>query len=59
VPSCEAGEVRGTVEVDSATAGDAGAAQDCTATAEGFTDDVTAFTNGFATLTEVPIEPAA
>jgi 5'/3'-nucleotidase len=59
VPSCEAGEVRGTVEVDSATSGDAVAAQDCTATAEGFTDDVTAFTNGFATLTEVAIEPAA
>jgi 5'-nucleotidase len=59
VPSCEAGEVRGTLEVDSATTGDAAAAQDCTATAEGFTDDVTAFTNGFATLTEVAIEPAA
>jgi 5'-nucleotidase len=59
VPSCGAGEVRGTLEVDSATAGDPVAAQDCTATAEGFADDVTAFTNGFATLTEVPIEPAA
>jgi 5'-nucleotidase len=59
VPSCTEGEVRGTLEVASATAGDAGAPADCTLTTDGFTDDVTAFTAGFAALTEVPVEPAA
>ena len=59
VPTCATGEVRGTLEVESATAGDALAASDCTATTDGFTDDVTAFTNGFATMTVVPVEPAA
>jgi 5'-nucleotidase len=58
VPTCTAGEVRGTVEVASAPGGDALPASDCTATGEGFTDDVTAFANGFATLTAVPVEPA-
>jgi 5'-nucleotidase len=59
VPSCDTGELRGTLEVDSATTGDALTASDCTATADGFTDDVTGFANGFATLTQVPVEPAA
>jgi 5'/3'-nucleotidase len=59
VPSCDTGEVRGTLEVDSATTGDALAASDCSSTADGLTDDVTGFANGFATLTQVPVEPAA
>jgi 5'-nucleotidase len=59
VPSCETGELRGEVEVASATAGDALAPSDCTSTTEGQADDVTAFTAGFATFTEVPLEPAA
>jgi 5'-nucleotidase len=59
VPSCDTGELRGTLEVDSATTGDALTASDCTATGDGFTDDVTGFANGFATLTQVPVEPAA
>jgi 5'-nucleotidase len=59
VPTCDTGELRGQVEVASATAGDAGAPSDCTSTGEGFTDDVTAFANGYATLTEIPVEPAA
>jgi 5'-nucleotidase len=58
VPSCDTGEVRGTLEVDSATAGDPLTASNCTATGDGFTDDVTGFANGFATLTHVPVEPA-
>jgi 5'-nucleotidase len=58
VPTCDTGELRGQVEVASATAGDAGSPSDCTSTAEGFTDDVTAFANGYATLTEIPVEPA-
>jgi 5'-nucleotidase len=57
VPTCSTGEVRGTLEVASATAGDPLAPSDCAATGEGFTDDVTAFANGFATLTSVPVEP--
>ena len=41
----------------SATASDAGSPSDCTSTAEGFTDDVTAFANGYATLTEIRSSP--
>ena len=59
VPTCDTGELRGEVETTSATAGDPAAPQDCTSTADGQTDDVTAFTAGFATLTEVAVEPAA
>ena len=59
VPTCDTGVMRGQVEVASATAGNPLAPSDCTSTGEGFTDDVTAFTNGFATLTEVAVEPAA
>lgn len=57
VPTCEAGEVRDLLEVASATTGDALTASDCTSTAEGLTDDVTAFANGFAALSELPVEP--
>jgi 5'-nucleotidase len=59
VPSCDVGTLRGEVDVASATAGDALAPSDCTSTAEGQADDVTAFVAGFATFTEVPVEPAA
>lgn len=59
VPTCDTGELRGEVETTSATGGNPVAPQDCTSTAEGQTDDVTAFTAGFATLTEVPVDPAA
>jgi len=59
VPTCDTGELRGQVEVASATGGNPLSTSDCTSTAEGATDDVTAFTNGYATLTEVPLEPAA
>lgn len=58
VPTCTSGELRGDVEVASATAGDPLAPSDCASTGEGFTDDVTAFANGFATFTEVSVEPA-
>ncbi len=54
VPSCPAGEVRGLVEVPATPTGDALAPVDCTSTLEDPTDDVTAFSNGFATLSEVP-----
>jgi 5'/3'-nucleotidase len=59
VPTCDTGELRGQVEVASATGGNPLGTSDCTSTAEGATDDVTAFTNGYATLTEVPLDPAA
>lgn len=59
VPTCDTGELRGQLDVASATTGDPLAPSDCTSTAEGFTDDVTAFANGFAALTEVAVEPAA
>lgn len=60
VPTCEAGEVRGEVEVEVATSGDGAVdVADCTSTDEGQTDDIAAFNAGFATLSEVPLEPAA
>jgi 5'-nucleotidase len=59
VPTCTVGELRGLLEVASATAGDPVAPSDCTSTGGGYTDDVTAFANGYAVLTEVPVEPAA
>ena len=59
VPTCDTGELRGRVEVASATGGNPLSPSDCTSTAEGAADDVTAFANGYATLTEVPLEPAA
>jgi 5'-nucleotidase len=59
VPTCDTGELRGQVEVASATTGNAAPPSDCTSTAEGFTDDITAFANGFAALSEISVEPAA
>jgi hypothetical protein len=64
VPTCPTGDVRGTVEVASATEGDALGTPDCTGPAgtaapadDG--DDVSAFLDGYATFTEVAAEPAA
>jgi 5'-nucleotidase len=55
VPTCPTGEVRGPVEVALSTDGSqVGSAVNCESTAEGFTDDVTAFINGYASLTSVP-----
>jgi 5'-nucleotidase len=54
VPTCTTGEIRGLVEVPAAPTGDALAAVDCTSTLEDPPDDLVAFTNGFATLSEVP-----
>jgi 5'-nucleotidase len=54
VPTCTTGEIRGLVEVPAAATGDALAAVDCTSTLEDPADDLIAFTNGFATLSEVP-----
>jgi 5'/3'-nucleotidase len=59
VPSCDTGELRGSLDVESGTTGNPAAVADCTATGTGFTDDVTAFNSGYATLTHVPVEPAA
>jgi 5'-nucleotidase len=59
VPTCPAGEIRGLVEVPAAPTGDALAAVDCTSTLEDPPDDLVAFTNGFATLSEVPPEGPA
>ena len=58
VPTCDTGELRGLVEVSSATTGNVLDPSDCTSTVEGPTDDVIALANGFAALTEVPVEPA-
>ena len=59
VPSCASGSVRGEIAVASATTGNALPAADCTATGTGFKDDVSAFANGYATLTQIPVEPKA
>jgi 5'-nucleotidase len=55
VPTCPTGEVRGLLEVPLGTDGSqVGTAVDCESTAEGFDDDVTAFINGYASVTAVP-----
>jgi 5'-nucleotidase len=61
VPTCPTGEVRGSVEVASATEGDALGTPDCTGAGTGEPgddDDVEAFLDGYATFTEVAVEPA-
>lgn len=63
VPSCTTGEVRGLVEVEPELDGEMGAAlelADCTSEIpeDELTDDVTAFNNGFATISTIPAEPA-
>jgi len=59
VPTCTTGEVRGLVEVPAAPTGDILAPVDCASTLEDPTDDLIAFRNGFATLSEVPPEGPA
>jgi 5'-nucleotidase len=54
VPTCTAGKLRGVVEVPSATTGDAGTPSDCTSRLRNPPDDVVAFANGYAALSEVP-----
>jgi len=62
VPSCDAGEIKGVIEVETAT--DAGARNvlapvDCTVAAPASppTDDIDAFTLGYAPLADVPLAP--
>lgn len=57
VPTCDTGELRGQVDAASAAAGNPLTTSDCTSTVPAPADDVTAFANGFATLSEVPVEP--
>ena len=61
IPSCAEGEVRGLVEVPPAgdMAGRDYNAADCTSTEEDPTDDVGAFNIGFASIGEIPAQPAA
>ena len=60
IPTCVAGSVRG--QLDLAVAPDFAAGNpfvvDCTSSATGFTDDVPAFINGFATLTPITVNDA-
>lgn len=59
VPTCAEGEIRGVIEVPTATdatgrdpIGDAG---DCTSTATNPADDIAAFLTGYAPLAEIPV----
>lgn len=56
IPTCETGEVRGVIEVMADDDNDEQGAVDCTSTLEDPVDDVEAFANGFATLTQ--LDPA-
>jgi 5'-nucleotidase len=58
IPTCTTGEVRGVIEVRVATeeeGGQALAPSDCRSTAVDPDDDVEAFHNGFATLSDLPL----
>jgi 5'-nucleotidase len=57
VPSCSAGEVRGQIEVPVAGSDVTGIGdpQDCASTLANPANDVEAFKNGYATITELPI----
>ncbi len=59
-PSCTTGEVRGLVEVPMATdnTGRDVGTSDCTSTATDPADDIAAFTVGFVTLSDLPLQPA-
>jgi 5'-nucleotidase len=54
VPTCTIGKVRGLIDVPSATTGDVGRKPNCESKVKHPTDDVIAYANGFATLSEVP-----
>jgi 5'-nucleotidase len=53
VPTCPTGKIRGLVDVPSATGGDITQAPNCASTSKNPPDDVVAFMNGYATLSEV------
>ncbi len=58
VPVCTAGELRGEIEVPMSEATEGAIAdQDCTSTLADPTDDITAFNNGFVTISEISVEP--
>ena len=54
VPTCATGEVRGVVEVPPLLTGELLPPSNCESTLEDPPDDVIAFSNGFATLSEIP-----
>jgi len=56
VPTCATGEVRGLVEVPALLTGELLPPSNCESTLEDPPDDVVAFSNGFATLSEVSAE---
>jgi 5'-nucleotidase len=56
IPTCTTGEVRGVVDVPPATGGEILAPSNCESTVTDPTDDVTAFTNGYATLSIVSVD---
>lgn len=59
VPLCTAGTIRGVAQVELAPTGDfAVAAQNCESTVPQPSDDITAFNNGFVTISPVPLTPA-
>ncbi len=55
VPTCPTGKLRGLVEVPSAVAGDISQTPNCASKVKKPPDDVIAFVNGYATLSEVPL----
>jgi len=61
VPTCAGGTIRGTVSTVLAASGNAGgtSAVDCTSSSHTYTDDLTAFEEGFATLTPLYPPPAS
>jgi 5'-nucleotidase len=60
VPVCTAGSLRAQVEVPMSESGEGAIAdQDCTSTLQDPADDITAFNNGFVTLSEVTIQAPA
>jgi len=56
VPTCTTGEVRGLLEVPPMPTGELLPPSNCESTLEDPPDDVVAFSNGFATLSEIPAE---
>jgi 5'-nucleotidase len=56
IPSCAEGSVRGLLSVTPATEPSRFEAQDCLSTIETPANDLDAFANGFATISQVPLE---
>lgn len=60
IPHCAVGEIRGVIEVPMSAESDGAIAdQDCTSTLEDPADDITAFNNGFVSLSDLPLRAAA